>query len=151
MDDFTQKLVQRAALIAKLPTLNYDAADNRAIIALYIALRTQIEQVEADTIAPLKQAMGDLEVAMGAKLEAAGEQSSSTTAGTAFFETTDSVTCQDPDALFNFVRDNEAWDLIEKRASKTGVKAFMEERKEMPPGVKYATFRKVKFNRPRAK
>jgi hypothetical protein len=147
--DTATKLARRAALLDRLSKVDVAAAKKDQLVALYIALRDLASEIEEDTLTPISRALESIAQEMARKLDSDGEQSASTAAGTAFFESLDSVSLSDPDQYFSWVVENAAWDMIEKRASKTGVKAFIEQHKALPPGAKFSTIRKVKFTRPR--
>ena len=49
------------------------------------------------------------------------------------------------------VKENEAWDLMEKRAAKIAIRAFIEEKKLVPPGVNYGTKKDLNVRRPTSK
>jgi hypothetical protein len=88
-------------------------------------------------------------------------KSHKTTDGIVFKDLKESVTVEDWDALLDYVRKNDKWNLLEKGVSKTLVLDEMgelEEDKEtgdkhrpngeaIPPGVKYNAFRTVKVRK----
>lgn len=49
-----------------------------------------------------------------------------------------------------YIIENEAWDLLEKRASKTAVRSFLETHKVLPPGAEITTRIEVNIRRPNA-
>lgn len=83
-----------------------------------------------------------------AALDATGQESARTEFGTATSLYTDSASCTDPDAFVDFVRKHDAYELMERRASKVACRAFLEEHGELPPGVKLNTVRSVGVRRP---
>ena len=68
--------------------------------------------------------------------------------GTAFLTTTDFATVADWDAMLTFVRENDAYDMLEKRVSKTAVRGYIEQTKTVPPGVNYGTRLDVNIRKP---
>lgn len=121
---------------------------NEQLVTQYISLREKVDAIKNEQIKPLEETMDKIEQLMSARLDAEGGQQFKASSGAmAYFQTNDSVACSDPEGFFAFVRANSAWDLIEKRASKTGVRAFIDSEKQIPPGVKYTQIRKVVFRR----
>jgi hypothetical protein len=41
--------------------------------------------------------------------------------------------------VLTFIRDNEAFDMLEKRVSKTAVRGYMDENGSVPPGITYGS------------
>lgn len=129
-----------------MTTLNKDA-----LVAKYIELRDTIQQIEAEASAkttPLKQSMEKIETYFKALVAIEGVDSWKTKHGTAYISRLDSVRAADPSAFFDFVRETEAWDLIEKRASKTAVRNFLDSNSVLPPGIELTTRVEVNFRRP---
>lgn len=122
-------------------------ATKEQLIAAHIKWGNEISRIEEEQIKPLKDKMKQVEVLLAAKMDADGEQSIRTDEGTSYFSSTDFCSTADAEALFEFVKKEQAWDLIEKRASKTGVRAFIKERKELPPGVNYGQKRSINIRR----
>jgi hypothetical protein len=56
----------------------------------------------------------------------------------------------DWDAMLSFVKENEAYDLFEKRVSKVAVRGYIEQTKTVPPGVNYGTRLDVNIRKPTA-
>lgn len=67
-----------------------------------------------------------------------GIESIKSAAGTAYTLTRTSATVADGEAFFNYCRENDAWDLVDKRANKTAVVAFRNEYNDLPPGINYS-------------
>ena len=81
-------------------------------------------------------------------MDAEGETSKKTTSGTAFITTTDFANVADWDATLSFIQDNEAWDMLEKRVSKTAVRGYIDANKAVPSGVNYGTRIDVQVRKP---
>lgn len=64
-----------------------------------------------------------------------GGESFRTDAGTAYKATRTSATVQDWDATLDFIKAQEAWDMLEHRVSKDFVAKYVEDNQEAPPGV----------------
>lgn len=121
------------------------------LIELYISADNEVSRLERELIAPLKKRMVDIKALLSVKMAADGEESSKCPHGTAYFSETDFASVADPSAFFDFVKENEAWDLMEKRAAKIAIRAFIEEKKSVPPGVNYGTKKDLNVRRPTSK
>ena len=95
-------------------------------------------QVKED-LAEIKAKMTKLESWLMQKADEDGVTSFKTAAGTAFVTTTDFANVADWDAVLTFIKNNEAFDMLEKRVSKTAVRAHMDETGEVPPGITYGS------------
>jgi len=124
------------------------------VIRTYMVLRNQKSALEADTKAKvdtIKQKMEKLEAWIKERADEQGVTSFKSEWGTAFLTTTDYANVSDWDAMLQFVRDNEAYDMLEKRVSKTAVRGYIETNKSVPPGVNYGTKLEVNIRKPCAK
>ncbi len=112
------------------------------VVGTYMKLRRKKEAVEQqvkDEVADIKAKMTKLESWLMQKADEDGVTSFKTAAGTAFITTTDFANVADWDAVLNFIKENEAFDMLEKRVSKSAVKALLDETGEVPPGITYGT------------
>jgi hypothetical protein len=108
------------------------------VIAAYMKLRKQRDVIEAevkDKVSEIKAKMTKLESWIKEQADAQGVTSFKTPHGTAFLTTTDYANVADWDAVLGFIRENEAYDMLEKRVSKIAVRSFIEHSKSVPPGV----------------
>ena len=92
-----------------------------------------------------------LEAWLKAEMDANGETSKKTASGTAFITTTDFANVADWDAVLSYIKDNEAWDMLERRVSKRAVRGYIEANKTVPSGVNYGTRIDVNVRKPVAK
>jgi hypothetical protein len=125
-----------------------------AVIKKYMKLRSEKEAAEAEIkerVDTIKAAMTKLEAWLKAKLDADGLTSFKTDHGTAFLTTTDFANVEDWDAVLRFIREQEAFDMLEKRISKAAVRGYIEAHKEVPPGVKYGTKLDINIRKPTAR
>lgn len=121
------------------------------VIATYMKLRSQKDSIEAETkekVAGVKAKMEKLEAWIKEQADLQGVTSFKTKHGTAFLTTTDFATVADWDAMLTFVRENDAYDMLEKRVSKTAVRGYIEQTKTVPPGVNYGTRLDVNIRKP---
>lgn len=124
------------------------------VVAAYLKLRSKKSQIKAEA----DQKMGEITVKMD-KLETwvkqqadtQGVTSFKTKHGTAFLTTTDYANVADWDAILAFVRENDAYDMFEKRISKTAVRGYIDQTKAVPPGVNYGTRIEVNVRKPTSK
>lgn len=122
-----------------------------SVIKTYMKLRSEKEAIEAevkDQVSGIKEKMAKLEAWLKAKADADGVTSFKTEHGTAFLTTTDFANVADWDAVLNFIRTEEAYDLLEKRVSKAAVRGYIESMKEVPAGINYGTKLDVNVRRP---
>lgn len=121
------------------------------VVAAYMKLRDQKAAIEGevkDKLTTIKTKMEKLEAWIKEKADAEGVTSFKTKHGTAFLTTTDYANVADWDAVLNFIRDNEAFDMLEKRISKIAVRGYIEQNKAVPPGVNYGTKLDVNIRKP---
>lgn len=121
------------------------------VVATYMRLRSQKEAIEAevkDKVATIKSKMEKLEAWIKEQADAQGVTSFKTKHGTAFLTTTDYANVADWDAVLDFIRGNEAYDMLEKRISKIAVRGYIEANKAVPPGVNYGTKLEVNIRKP---
>jgi hypothetical protein len=124
------------------------------VVATYMKLRSQKEAIEAevkDKVAGIKAKMEKLEAWIKEQADAQGVTSFKTKHGTAFLTTTDYANVADWDAVLDFIRTQEAYDMLEKRISKVAVRGYIEANKAVPPGVNYGTKLEVNIRKPAVK
>jgi nanoRNase/pAp phosphatase (c-di-AMP/oligoRNAs hydrolase) len=123
-------------------------------IAAYIKLREKKAQIKAEAEAKANEISVKLDKLEGWIKERADENgvtSFKTKHGTAFLTTVDFATVADWDAMLTFVKQNDAYDMLEKRVSKTAVRGYIDQLKAVPPGVNYGTRIEVNVRKPTAK
>ncbi len=112
------------------------------VVETYLKLRRKKEAVENETkekVAELKAKMSKLEAWLMQKADDEGVTSFKTSAGTAFVTSTDFANVADWDAVLTFIKNHDAFDMLERRVSKTAVRSHMDETGEVPPGITYGT------------
>lgn len=108
------------------------------LIEAYIQLRDKRDALRdrhKQELAPLNKAMAAVEDKLQQVMQSMDLDNLKSKAGTAYMSTRTSVTVDDWDAFLSFVRDNDAWHLLERRASKTAVEEVTEDTGELPPGL----------------
>jgi hypothetical protein len=121
------------------------------VVAAYLKLRLKKESIEAqvkDEVKTLKDKMEQLEAWIKEQADAQGVTSFKTKHGTAFLTTTDYANVADWDSVLTFIRENEAFDMLEKRISKVAVRGYIDANKAVPPGVNYGTKLEVNIRKP---
>jgi hypothetical protein len=124
------------------------------VIAAYLKLRDKKDSMEAavkEQVKEVKAKMEKLEAWLREQADAQGVTSFKTKAGTAFITTTDFANVADWDAVLEFIKNNDAYDMLEKRVSKNAVRGYIEQRKEVPAGINYGTRLDVNVRRPTAR
>lgn len=124
------------------------------VVATYMKLRSQKEAIEAevkDRVSGIKAKMEKLEAWIKEQADTQGVTSFKTKHGTAFLTTTDYANVADWDAVLGFIRENEAFDMLEKRISKIAVRGYIDANKAVPPGVNYGTKLEVNIRKPVAR
>lgn len=110
------------------------------VIAAYLKLReqkTEMADRHKDEMAPVNEKMTKLETFMLDLLNKANVDSMAFKGvGTMFKKDTTSVTAEEWDATLQWIRDNNAWEFLERRVSKTVVMEYAEQNGEYPPGLK---------------
>lgn len=121
------------------------------VVATYMKLRSQKESMEAevkDRVSTIKAKMEKLEAWIKEQADVQGVTSFKTKHGTAFLTTTDYANVADWDAVLDFIRTQEAFDMLEKRISKIAVRGYIEANKAVPPGVNYGTKLEINIRKP---
>ena len=124
------------------------------VIETYMKFRKKKEAIESESKAKvkgIKENMTKLESWLKEKADADGVTSFKTNHGTAFLTTNDYARAADWDAMLGFIRENEAYDLFEKRVSKTAVRGYIDMNKAVPAGVTYGTKIDVNVRKPAPK
>ena len=124
------------------------------VIQTYMKLRSKKEAIEAEAkekVADVKANMAKIEAWLKEKADADGVTSFKTDHGTAFLTTTDFANVADWDAVLDFIRKEEAFDMLEKRISKTAVRGYIDANKEVPPGITYGTKLDINIRKPTAR
>jgi hypothetical protein len=124
------------------------------VVATYIKLRNKKDAIEAETkdrVKGIKEKLEQIEAWVKEQADVQGVTSFKTKHGTAFLTTTDYANVADWDSVLEFIRENEAFDMLEKRISKIAVRGYIEANKEVPPGVNYGTKLEVNIRKPAVK
>jgi len=124
------------------------------VIRTYMNLRSKKDAIEAevkDQVKEIKAKMSKLEAYLKTKMDADGLTSFKSDWGTAFLTTNDYANVADWDEVVQFAKENDAYDLFEKRVSKNAVRGYIDLNKTIPPGINYGTRVDVNIRRAAAK
>ena len=112
------------------------------VIAKYMQLRDEKTKLVADTKAltdAIDANLVKLEQYIKVRANQDGVTSFKTAYGTAFLTTGDFANVADWGAVLTFIKDNEAYDMLQRRVSKEAVRGYIDANKEVPPGINYGT------------
>lgn len=124
------------------------------IVAAYLKLRTKKKAVETaaeEEVRVIKEKMAKLESWLLEQANTQGVTSFKTVHGTAFVTTTDYANVADWDAVLGFIKSKQAFDMLERRVSKTAVRSYLDAHGEVPAGVNYGTRLEVNVRKPSTK
>ena len=124
------------------------------MVAFYIVLRDRKAAIKAEAEGKtnaITEQMVKLEAWLKNQADQLGTTQFKTPSGTAFFKTDDYSTVADWDAVLDFIKANQAYDMLEKRVNKTAVRSYLDEHKQLPPGVNYGTRLVLNVRKPTAK
>ena len=118
------------------------------VAAKFLETRRAIEALELETkkkLAPMKEALALMEAWFTAKAQAEGLDNIKTPHGTVYWSTHHSATVANPELFMAYVKEHDAFQLLENRVSKTATKEFVASTGAPPPGVNYAAVRAMNF------
>lgn len=110
------------------------------IVERYVQMRDRKAEMKAAyeaSVADLNTGMAKLENAIMATLNEQGVESVRTASGTAFKSVSNSATIADWDMYLAFVKENDRWDMLEKRCAKLAVEQYRAANDDLPPGVNW--------------
>jgi hypothetical protein len=85
-------------------------------------------------------------------LKATGQEMARTEYGTVSAAVRDTASCSDPNMFIDYVREHDAYELMDRRPNSTACREYLEEHGMLPPGVKLNSIRYVSVrNRKTAK
>lgn len=108
------------------------------LIQRYIALRDELAELKAEFKAAedaRKNAMAEIESMLKTIMGDLGMESVRTESGTAYLKEATFVTTSDKTAFLEYIRENERWDLLDIRGSKSNIQDYMLEENDLPPGI----------------
>lgn len=120
------------------------------LVEKYIALRDKKAAIKAEydaKVARIEEVMDKAEAAMLKKFEELGVENVKTKAGTAYKSVRSSATVADWDSFLHFVKQQDAWEMLEHRASKKAVEEYKAANDDLPPGINWRAEVTINVNR----
>ena len=111
------------------------------IITKYITLRDKKAEYKAEydgKVAAIDNALARIEQHLMVKMQEQGLKSLPTTAGTAYIQHRTSAAVADWEAVLGFIKEHDAWTMLEKRVSKTAVEEYRATNNDLPPGINWS-------------
>lgn len=108
------------------------------LVKSYVQLRDkrrELDEQHKQKLAKINGLMGQIEARLQQHFNETGAESVRTDEGTAFRTTRTSVRVADPEAFRAFVEANQAWAMLDARANKSAVEAYLDAQGELPPGL----------------
>ena len=106
-------------------------------VAQYIQVRDKLRQME-DEFKQLKRPLLDIQEKLAGRIQQFMTDNNianlRTKSGSCYISTRHTATLADPEAFMEYVIANKQFDLLERRANSTAVKAFVKKTTQLPPG-----------------
>lgn len=110
----------------------------KQLVERYIALRDELAFKKAafkEIEGKIKTEMAEIEEGLRDFLGSQGLDSVKTPAGTAYLKEAIYMNTTDKSAFLDYIRDNDAWELLDIRGSKASISEYMLENNDVPPGI----------------
>lgn len=121
------------------------------IVGHYIAVREKLKAKEEEhtkSLQPLVDLQNELTAKLQEFLSQNGVDSVKTSMGTFYSSVRYSTSLADPEAFMQYVISHEAFDLLDRRANSTAVRAYADENSgALPPGVNLSALRTIGVRR----
>lgn len=121
------------------------------VLAAFIKIRdkqAEMKERHKTELAPLEQSREKLETYLLAFLNTTGSDSIvAKGTGTAFKQEVTTVTVRDWPATIAWIKQNDAWEFLEKRVSKSVVQEYSEANNALPPGLEMQIAIEVRVRR----
>lgn len=108
----------------------------------YITLRDKIKALDEEhknKMKPFRDMLENLGGIMLQHLKAIGADSVAGKAGTVYKTVKHSASIADGDAFWGYIVENDAWDLLDRKANVTAVSDYIEQHQAAPPGVNFTS------------
>ena len=129
--------------------MNYEAAAER-----YLQVQRELEALDRqykEAKAPLTEKLALIENWFTVKAKEDGLETVKTSFGTGYWSTHSAASVASRDEFFKHCKEHDTWDLVEARASKTGVRSYIEAHGTPPPGVNFSSVKVFNFRKAQAK
>jgi hypothetical protein len=120
------------------------------LVQAYIDLRNKKSQLKAQyeaKVAKYERTQDLIEASMLQKFEQMGVDSVKTPMGTAYAQTRASASVGDWDTFIGFVKEHDAYEMIERRVSKAAIEQYKAVHADLPPGVNFSETRVINFRK----
>lgn len=120
------------------------------VVSMYIRIRDAKKAKEAEmkaTLKPYDEALSRLEGRALAILADQGAESLKTPAGTVYQTQKVSIRASDREAFMDYVKENQAFELLDVRPNKTAVEEYAVEHSDLPPGISKDAIMAANFRR----
>jgi hypothetical protein len=120
------------------------------LVEKYIAVRDRKAKIKAEydgKVAELDAVLDKIEAVLLKTFQETGMDSVKTGAGTAYRSTRAQASIADWDTFLTHVKDNGAFELLERRCSKTAVEQYKAANDDIPPGVNWREEQVVNIRR----
>lgn len=125
-------------------------ADLDQAVAGYVQLRAMKKAMQdrhKEELAPLNEKMKKVEMWVHKQLNDMGATNAKTAHGTCYLSTTTKPKVEDWQAFIDFVRENDMWEMLERRPNKSAVDEFVEAQDDVPPGLSIQSEVNVRFRK----
>ena len=119
-------------------------------IAQYVQVRDTIKAMNDEhdkKLEPFVELQNLLTGWMQNFLETAGADSVKTAEGTCYNTTRYTASLADPQVFMDFVKSTNNYDLLDRKANVTAVRDYVEQNKQLPPGVNLSAIKTVGVRR----
>jgi hypothetical protein len=117
----------------------------------YIQVRNKLKEIDKEydeKRKPLVEIQNMLSGWLQTFLEKSGSESVRTASGTCYQSTRYTASLADAEAFMNFVKENNQFDLLDRKANATACRDYAAEHKNLPPGVSLSAIRTVGVRSP---
>ena len=116
------------------------------LVGLYVRLRNEVDKIKDEQVKvlePYEREKEELIARMLRFLDDTGQDSAKTAEGTVRSTIKYSASVPDKEAFMDFVRQNDLYELMDRRANALACKDFAKEHGALPPGVKLSSHRSI--------
>ena len=110
------------------------------LVDKYIELRDAKSKVKAAydaKVARIDAVLDKIEGVLLTQFQESGMESVRTKSGTAYKQTRTSAGIADWDSVLEYIRENDLWNMLERRVSKAAVEQFKDAHGDLPPGINW--------------
>lgn len=111
-------------------------------VAQYVQIRDELKRMDEehkDRKRPLTALKEKIEAQMIEHIQSTNSNSISTNAGTMYLTPRKSASLADPAVFMDYVIENSAWDLLDRKANVSAVEDYINEHSAPPPGCNFSS------------